>query len=291
MGPQDGVLRAGQLRLGSRLARPRARQALPLRGPALRGRARRARPGRRQLHPLPRPLPPPQPAQHRAAGRHPALPVPGRALRLLPQRFVHPRGRVPRSFRGPAGGKGRLGGRLQDVRGVPGPGPQRPAGAGPDPQPAQRQRQPGLPRGRRRAGPVQLLPDQPVPPLPGGWRGGGRHRAALAGRLALPADLPDGDGPARDLRRRSPGPPRASSMRTAATPTRTMPQVPIRLVSVEVLALDLPMITSFKTAHGTTTRKRTIIVRAEDADGVVGWGESPASDLPLYSPDTYESVW
>ncbi|HYW27755.1 MAG TPA: o-succinylbenzoate synthase [Terriglobales bacterium] len=80
-------------------------------------------------------------------------------------------------------------------------------------------------------------------------------------------------------------------MRTAATPTRTMPQVPIRLVSVEVLALDLPMITSFKTAHGTTTRKRTIIVRAEDADGVVGWGESPASDLPLYSPDTYESVW
>jgi o-succinylbenzoate synthase len=80
-------------------------------------------------------------------------------------------------------------------------------------------------------------------------------------------------------------------MRTAATPARTMPQVPIRLESVEVLALDLPMITSFKTAHGTTTRKRTIIIRAQDADGVVGWGESPASDLPLYSPDTYESVW
>jgi len=73
--------------------------------------------------------------------------------------------------------------------------------------------------------------------------------------------------------------------------TRSMPQVPIRLSSVEVLALDLPMITSFKTAHGTTTTKRTIIVRAEDAEGVVGWGECPASGLPLYSADTFESSW
>jgi o-succinylbenzoate synthase len=77
----------------------------------------------------------------------------------------------------------------------------------------------------------------------------------------------------------------------AATTTRATPKVPINLASVEVLALDLPMITSFKTAHGTTTRKRTIVIRAEDGEGAVGWGESPASDLPLYSPDTYESVW
>lgn len=70
-----------------------------------------------------------------------------------------------------------------------------------------------------------------------------------------------------------------------------MPKVHISLRSVEVLALDLPMITSFKTAHGTTTKKRTIIVRAQDSDGVVGWGEAPGSDLPLYSPDTYDSTW
>jgi O-succinylbenzoate synthase len=70
-----------------------------------------------------------------------------------------------------------------------------------------------------------------------------------------------------------------------------MPQVSIRLRSVEVLALDLPMITTFKTAHGTTTKKRTLLVRAEDAEGVVGWGEAPASEVPLYSADTYESTW
>jgi len=80
------------------------------------------------------------------------------------------------------------------------------------------------------------------------------------------------------------------SATTLAT-ARATPQVSIRLTSVEVLALDLPMITTFQTAHGTTTRKRTIIVRAEDAEGVLGWGEAPASDLPLYSADTYESTW
>jgi len=80
-------------------------------------------------------------------------------------------------------------------------------------------------------------------------------------------------------------------MSATTVSSRTTPQVPIRLTSVEVLALDLPMITTFKTAHGTTSKKRTIIVRAQDADGVVGWGEAPAGDLPLYSADTYESTW
>jgi len=80
-------------------------------------------------------------------------------------------------------------------------------------------------------------------------------------------------------------------MSTSTTTARVMPQVAIRLTAVEMLALDLPMITTFKTAHGTTSKKRTIIVRAQDADGVVGWGEAPSSDLPLYSADTYESTW
>jgi O-succinylbenzoate synthase len=78
---------------------------------------------------------------------------------------------------------------------------------------------------------------------------------------------------------------------TTTTAARATPQASIRLTAVEVLALDLPMITTFRTAHGTTTKKRTILVRAEDSDGVVGWGEAPAGDLPLYSADTYQSTW
>ena len=72
---------------------------------------------------------------------------------------------------------------------------------------------------------------------------------------------------------------------------RVAPQVPIRLERVRVLLLDLPMITTFQTAHGRMASKRTVIVEAQDKDGVVGWGEAPAGDLPVYSADTCESSW
>jgi O-succinylbenzoate synthase len=67
--------------------------------------------------------------------------------------------------------------------------------------------------------------------------------------------------------------------------------VPIRLREVAVHVVDMPLIRTFRTAHGTTTAKQTLIVRAQDSQGVVGWGEAPASDLPLYSPDTLDASW
>ena len=69
----------------------------------------------------------------------------------------------------------------------------------------------------------------------------------------------------------------------------TPARVPIRLREVAVHVVHMPLVTTFRTAHGTTTEKRTLIVRAQDEDGVVGWGEAPGSDLPLYSPDTVEA--
>jgi O-succinylbenzoate synthase len=72
---------------------------------------------------------------------------------------------------------------------------------------------------------------------------------------------------------------------------RPDPAVPIQLRDVTVHVVDMPLIRTFRTAHGTTTAKQTLIVRAQDEDGVVGWGEAPASDLPLYSPDTLEASW
>ena len=67
--------------------------------------------------------------------------------------------------------------------------------------------------------------------------------------------------------------------------------VPIEIQEIAVHVVDMPLVRTFRTAHGTTTAKQTLIVRAQDADGVVGWGEAPASDLPLYSPDTLEASW
>ena len=65
----------------------------------------------------------------------------------------------------------------------------------------------------------------------------------------------------------------------------------IRVRRVTLHLVDLPLVNRFRTAYGTTTTKRTVLVRLEDADGVVGWGEAPGADQPLYAPDTTESTW
>jgi O-succinylbenzoate synthase len=65
----------------------------------------------------------------------------------------------------------------------------------------------------------------------------------------------------------------------------------IRVRRVTLHLVDLPLVNRFRTAYGTTTTKRTVLVRLEDADGVVGWGEAPGSEQPLYAPDTTESTW
>lgn len=72
---------------------------------------------------------------------------------------------------------------------------------------------------------------------------------------------------------------------------RRYPVTPIRLARVTVYCVEMPLITTFRTAHGVMTSRRTTIVRAEDADGVVGWGEAPTSPLPTYSADTDRSTW
>jgi o-succinylbenzoate synthase len=65
----------------------------------------------------------------------------------------------------------------------------------------------------------------------------------------------------------------------------------IRVRRMTLHLVDLPLVNRFRTAYGTTTTKRTVLVRLEDADGFVGWGEAPGADQPLYAPDTAESSW
>jgi o-succinylbenzoate synthase len=67
------------------------------------------------------------------------------------------------------------------------------------------------------------------------------------------------------------------------------PSIRVRRVTLHLV--DLPLVSRFRTAYGTTTGKRTVLVRLEDAGGAVGWGEAPGAELPLYAPDTTESSW
>lgn len=68
-------------------------------------------------------------------------------------------------------------------------------------------------------------------------------------------------------------------------------RVPINVEHVRVLSVEVPLIARFRSAYGTTGRKRSLLVRLDDAEGVVGWGEAPGAELPTYSPDTHDSTW
>jgi o-succinylbenzoate synthase len=67
---------------------------------------------------------------------------------------------------------------------------------------------------------------------------------------------------------------------------------PVALARAGVFMLSLPQIRTFRSAYGRSSgRKRLIVVRLEDADGVTGWGEAPVAERPLYGADTAESTW
>jgi o-succinylbenzoate synthase len=67
---------------------------------------------------------------------------------------------------------------------------------------------------------------------------------------------------------------------------------PVALARAGVFMLSLPQIRAFRSAYGRSSgRKRLIVVRLEDADGVTGWGEAPIAERPLYGADTAESTW
>ena len=68
-------------------------------------------------------------------------------------------------------------------------------------------------------------------------------------------------------------------------------RVPLSVRRVEVLSVKVPFITEYRTAYGTIAGRRSLLVRLEDSDGVVGWGEGPGAEQPIISSDTHDSGW
>jgi len=83
----------------------------------------------------------------------------------------------------------------------------------------------------------------------------------------------------------------AAASATAAAARARRVKVPIRVRRIVLHSVELPLVSSFRTAYGTTTGKRSILVRLEDAEGVVGWGEASGAEVPTYAPDTHDSTW
>ena len=68
-------------------------------------------------------------------------------------------------------------------------------------------------------------------------------------------------------------------------------ETPPAIVRAEVFEVALSLREPFVTSFGPTTGRRTVVVRIEDADGRVGWGEGPALDHPFYLPYTTSTTF
>ena len=65
----------------------------------------------------------------------------------------------------------------------------------------------------------------------------------------------------------------------------------LRIESVTMREISLTLKEPFQISSGTTTQRRILLVELESADGVVGWGECTAGELPNYGPETIDTAW
>ena len=64
----------------------------------------------------------------------------------------------------------------------------------------------------------------------------------------------------------------------------------MRVESLELFWIKMPLVGQFTTSFGTTTEREILLVKA-NADGASGWGESGADGLPMYSYETARTGW
>ena len=65
----------------------------------------------------------------------------------------------------------------------------------------------------------------------------------------------------------------------------------MKLSSIELREIRLPLVHFFETSFGRTTERCIILVRVTDSDGAEGWGECTAAEGPFYSEEWVETAW
>ena len=65
----------------------------------------------------------------------------------------------------------------------------------------------------------------------------------------------------------------------------------MKIKSIELIEINLPLVHFFETSFGRTYERRIILCRVEDFDGDVGWGECTCGEIPSYSEEWTDSCW
>ena len=65
----------------------------------------------------------------------------------------------------------------------------------------------------------------------------------------------------------------------------------MRVDHVELLAVRLPLVREFETSSHRKSYLEHVLVRVQDADGAVGWGEIASPSGPFFAAETVETCW
>lgn len=64
---------------------------------------------------------------------------------------------------------------------------------------------------------------------------------------------------------------------------------PVKII--DLIEIEMPFVHPFRTSFGEQLDKQAILVRVEDDDGNIGWGETPVDDQPSYCYETIKTAW
>ena len=65
----------------------------------------------------------------------------------------------------------------------------------------------------------------------------------------------------------------------------------LRIDSITLREITLALKEPFQISSGTQSRRRILLVELRSSDGVEGWGECTAGELPNYGPETIDTAW
>jgi O-succinylbenzoate synthase len=65
----------------------------------------------------------------------------------------------------------------------------------------------------------------------------------------------------------------------------------LRIEAITLREITLALKEPFQISSGTQSRRRILLVELRSADGVTGWGECTAGELPNYSSETPDTAW
>ncbi|MDQ2747881.1 MAG: o-succinylbenzoate synthase [Acidobacteriota bacterium] len=65
----------------------------------------------------------------------------------------------------------------------------------------------------------------------------------------------------------------------------------MRVKSIELIEINLPLVHFFETSFGRTYKRRIILARVEDETGGAGWGECTCGETPSYCEEWTDAAW